>query len=45
METYGKVLLDQHRMVDIESCGFSFKEEAPKEFVEKCTHHIKLLYS
>lgn len=44
LETYGKVLLDQHRMIDIETRGFSFKEKASVEFVEKCTHLIKLLY-
>lgn len=44
LETYGKVLLDQHRMIDIESRGFSFKEKAPMDFAKKCTHLIQLLY-
>jgi len=45
LSTYGKVLLDQHRMIDIETRGFHFKEEAPRDFVNKCTHLIKLLYN
>lgn len=45
LSTYGKVLLDQHRMVDIETRGFSFKESASEVFIKKCTHLIKLLYN
>ncbi len=44
LSTYGKVLLDQHRMIDIETRGFSFEERAPETFVKKCTHFLKLLY-
>ncbi len=44
METHGQVLLEHHRMIDIESRGFQFVEEAPKNLVEECTHLIKILY-
>lgn len=44
MKTHGQVLLEHHRMIDIESCGFQFVEEAPKGLVDECTHFIKLLY-
>ena len=44
LSTYGKVLLDQHRMIDIETRGFTFKEQAPMEFVKECNHLIKLVY-
>ena len=44
MKTTGKVLLDHHRMVDIEERGFEFVESTPIEFVEECVAKLKLLY-
>ncbi|MEF9938270.1 type II toxin-antitoxin system PemK/MazF family toxin [Carnobacterium sp.] len=40
----GEVLLEHHRMIDIELRGFSFVETAPKEVIEECITKIKLLY-
>jgi mRNA interferase MazF len=45
LDTYGKVLLDQHRMIDIETRGFQFKEEVPEAFLRTCTNLIQLLYN
>lgn len=40
----GEVLLEQHRMLDLETRNFSFVEKAPKELIEECSAKIKLLY-
>jgi len=44
LKTTGKVLLDQHRMVDIEERGFAFVEKPPADFVRECVIKLKLLY-
>ncbi|MFL2101401.1 type II toxin-antitoxin system PemK/MazF family toxin [Desemzia sp. FAM 23989] len=42
--TKGQILLEHHRMIDLETRGFSFVEKAPKELIEECSAKIKLLY-
>jgi mRNA interferase MazF len=44
MEVKGKVLLEHHRMVDLETRKFKFVETAPPEFTEECVAKLKLLY-
>lgn len=40
----GKVLLEHHRMLDLETRKFKFVEAAPSEFTEECVAKLKLLY-
>ena len=40
----GEVLLEHHRMIDIETRGFWFVETAPKHVVQECLDKIQLLY-
>ncbi|MBK0900091.1 type II toxin-antitoxin system PemK/MazF family toxin [Enterococcus faecium] len=40
----GQILLEHHRMIDIESRGFQFVEAVPKEILEECIEKIKLFY-
>lgn len=40
----GQILLEHHRMIDIESRGFQFVEVAPTEILEECIEKIKLFY-
>lgn len=44
LTTKGEVLLEHHRMIDLETRGFRFVEKAPKELMEECSVKIKLLY-
>lgn len=44
MKTSGKVLLDQHKMLDVESRGYQYFETAPENLVAKCVAILKLLY-
>lgn len=44
LATKGEVLLEQHRMIDLETRGFRFVEKASKELMEECSAKIKLLY-
>lgn len=44
MKIKGEVLLEQHRMLDLESRKFKFVEEAPVELVTECTLKLKLMY-
>lgn len=44
MEVKGKVLLEHHRMLDLETRKFKFVETAPPEFTEECVAKLKLLY-
>lgn len=44
MEVKGSVLLEHHRMVDLETRTFKFVETAPPEFIEECVAKLKLLY-
>lgn len=44
MEVKGEVLLEQHRMLDLEARRFKFVEKAPVEIVTECTLKLKLMY-
>jgi len=44
LTTKGEVLLEHHRMIDLETREFKFVEKAPKELIEECSAKIKLLY-
>lgn len=40
----GQVLLEHHRMIDIESRGFSYVETVSQELIDECISKLKLLY-
>lgn len=42
--TKGEILLEHHRMIDIEKRGFTFLETAPQELIHECSAKVKLLY-
>lgn len=44
LATKGEILLEHHRMIDLETREFRFIEKAPKELIEECAAMIKLLY-
>ncbi|MBO0454883.1 type II toxin-antitoxin system PemK/MazF family toxin [Candidatus Enterococcus murrayae] len=44
MNIQGKVLLEHHRMVDLETRKFNYVESAGSEFTEECVAKLKLLY-
>lgn len=44
MQEQGKILLEHHRLLDLESYKFRFVEAAPSEFTEECLGTLKLLY-
>ncbi|KAF1299081.1 hypothetical protein BAU15_00090 [Enterococcus sp. JM4C] len=41
----GQILLEHHRMVDIQTRGFQFVETAPKKVTTKCLEIMRLMYS
>lgn len=44
LRTKGEVLLEHHRMIDLETREFKFIEKASSELMEECIAKIKLLY-
>lgn len=44
MQVVGEVLLEQHRMLDLETRTFKFIEKAPTELVSECILKLKLMY-
>ncbi|WP_396080126.1 type II toxin-antitoxin system PemK/MazF family toxin [Enterococcus gilvus] len=40
----GKVLLEHHRMLDLETHKFKFVESAPPDFTEESVAKLKVLY-
>lgn len=44
MKVQGKVLLEHHRMLDLETRKFKFVETASLEFTEECVAKLKILY-
>ena len=42
--TKGEILLERHRMIDLETMDFKFVEKAPKELIEECSAKVKYLY-
>ena len=44
LNIHGKVLLEHHRMLDLETCKFKFVESAPPDFTEECIAKLKVLY-
>ena len=44
MHVQGEVLLEQHRMLDLETRSFKFVERAPIDLVTECTIKLKLMY-
>lgn len=44
LKIQGEILLEHHRMIDLETRKFTFVEKAPSELIEECSLKIKLLY-
>lgn len=44
LTTKGEILLEHHRMIDLETRAFKFVEKAPKELIDECSAKVKLLY-
>lgn len=40
----GEILLEYHRMIDLEKREFNFVEKAPKELIQECYSKLKLMY-
>ena len=40
----GEILLEYHRMIDLEKREFNFVEKAPKELMQECSLKLKLMY-
>jgi len=43
-ETQGTVLMDQHKMVDLESREFKYIEKIPRDKLQNCKHIFEALY-
>ena len=44
LTTKGEVLIEHHRMIDLEIREFKFVEKATKELTEECSAKMKLMY-
>lgn len=44
LNIHGKVLLEHHRTLDLETHKFKFVESAPPDFTEECVAKLKVLY-
>jgi mRNA interferase MazF len=45
LKVQGKILLDHHRMVDIESRGFSYVGKVPDNILKECLAKVRVLYT